>query len=147
MSNYTPRVVNYADIILSIVPISGIYKVWVEAGCPVSGVLFQIKKKVKSRYKYEVCRLKCRQDILLQKKLAQLFSGKHKTRFWSEIHRLNHSHPRSPPFVDDVSGWKNISNAFASKFQNVLNANPGSSFSPHVTDSLLGDVCFSEDDV
>ena len=52
-----------------------------------SGVLFQIKKNVKSRYKYEVCRLKRRQDILLQKKLAQLFSGKDKTRFWSEIHK------------------------------------------------------------
>ena len=49
--------------------------------------------------------------------------------------------------VDGVSGGKNISNAFASKFQNVLNVNPGSSFSPHVTDSLLGDVYFSDDDV
>ena len=86
------------------------YKVWVEAGCAVSGVLFQIK----SRYKYEVRRLKCRQDSLLQKKLAQLFSGKDKTRFWSEIRRLNHSHPCSPPCVDGVSGGKNISNAFAS---------------------------------
>ena len=123
------------------------YKVWVEAGCPVSGVLFQIKKNAKSRYKYEVRRLKRRQDILLQKKLAQLFSGKDKTRFWSEIRRLNHSHPCSPPCVDGVSGGKNISNAFASKFQNVLNVNPGSSFSPHVTDSLLGDVYFSDDDV
>ena len=77
--------------------------------------------------------------------LAQLFSGKDKTRFWSEIHRLNHFHPFSPPCVDGVSGSKNISNAFASKFQNVLNANPGSSFSPHITDSLLGDVYFSDD--
>ena len=109
-----------------------------------SGVLFQIKKNFKSRYKYEICRLKRRQDILLQKKLVQLFSGKDKTRVWSEIHRLNHSHPCSPPCVDGVSGGKNISNAFAS---NVLNANPGSSFSPHVTNSLLGDVYFSDDDV
>ena len=41
-----------------------------------SGVLFQIKKNDKLRYKYEVRRLKRRQDILHQKKLAQLFSGK-----------------------------------------------------------------------
>ena len=123
------------------------YKVWVEAGCPVSSFLFQIKKNVKSRYKYEVRHLNRRQDILLQKKLAQLFSGKDKTRFWSEIHRLDHSHPCSPPCVDGVSGGKNISNTFASKFQNVFNANPGFSFSPHVTDSLLGDVYFLDDDV
>ena len=33
------------------------YRVWVEAGYPTSGVLFQIKKNAKSRYKYEVRRL------------------------------------------------------------------------------------------
>ena len=46
------------------------YKVWVEAECPVLCVLFQIKKNVKSRYKYQVHHLKRRQDILLQKELA-----------------------------------------------------------------------------
>ena len=74
----TRKLVGWKELLPAqrIVPISGRYKVWVEAGCPVSGVLFQIKKNVKSRYKYEVYRLKRRQDILLQKKLAQLFSGK-----------------------------------------------------------------------
>ena len=32
------------------------YKIWVEAGCPSSGVLSQIKKNSKRRYKYEVRR-------------------------------------------------------------------------------------------
>ena len=105
------------------------------------GVLFQITKNAKSRYKYEVRQLKCRQDVLLQKILAQLFSRKD---FWLEIHQLNHAHPHSPPCVDGVSGDKNIS---ASKFQNVLNANPGPLFSPQVTNSLLGDVHFTDDDV
>ena len=109
----------------------------------VLGVLFQIKKNAKSRYKYEVRRLKRRQDVLL----AQLFSRRDKSRLWSEIHQLKHAYPRSPPCVDGVSGDKNISNLFASKFQNVLNANSGPVFSPLVTDSLLGDVHFSDDDV
>lgn len=111
-----------------------------EAGCPLLGVLFQIKKNAKSKYKYEVCQLKRRQDVLLPEK--ELFSRKDKSRFWSESHQLNHAHPHSPPCVDGVPGNKNISNLFASKFQNVLNANPGPLFSPQVTDSLLGDVHF-----
>ena len=77
----------------------------------------------------------------------ELFSRKDKSRFWSESHQLNHAHPRLPPCVDGVSGDKNISNLFASKFQNVLNANPSPLFSTQVTDSLLGDVHFSDDNV
>ena len=46
------------------------YKIWEESGCPSSGVLSQIKKNVKRRYKYEVGRLIRRQTSLLQKKLA-----------------------------------------------------------------------------
>ena len=40
------------------------HKVWVEAGCPSSGVLFAIKHSTKSRFKYEVRHLKCRKDSL-----------------------------------------------------------------------------------
>ena len=41
------------------------YKIWNEAGCPSSGVLHQIKKSTKSRYKYEIRRLKRKQSLLL----------------------------------------------------------------------------------
>ena len=47
------------------------HRIWSEAGCP-SGVLFQIKKHTKSRYKHEVRRLKRKQNRLLQEKLAGL---------------------------------------------------------------------------
>ena len=75
-----------------------------------SGVLFQIKKNTKTRYKYEVRRLKCMQNVMLQKKLALLCGRKNKKRFWSEIHRLNHSRLNQPPIVDGVSGSRNIAN-------------------------------------
>ena len=68
------------------------YKTWKEAGCPKSGVLSQIKKTTKSRYKYWVRRLKRRRNILLQKKLAHLLRRKSKKGFWSEVRRLNRSH-------------------------------------------------------
>ena len=46
------------------------YKIWLEASCPSSEVLSQMKKSSKTRYKYAVRRLRHRQDALLQKKLA-----------------------------------------------------------------------------
>ena len=45
------------------------YKVWEETGCPSSGVLSQIKKNSKKRYKYEARHLIRRQKTLLQKSL------------------------------------------------------------------------------
>ena len=100
--------------------ISCIYKIWNEAGCPKSGVLSQIKKTTKSRYKYWVRRLKRRQNILLQKKLALLFRRKSKKGFWSEVRRLNQSHSSYTPFVDGVSGDENIANLFATKSEGLL---------------------------
>ena len=85
------------------------HKVWVEAGCPSSGVLFSIKKNAKSRYKYAHRRLKRRQHFPLQKKLACSFAGKSKEEFWSDIKQLNKPSKSSRvPVVDGVSGCGNI---------------------------------------
>ena len=47
------------------------YKVWLEAGCPSFGVLFQIKKNSNNRFKYEV-RILQRQELhIRRKKMAE----------------------------------------------------------------------------
>ena len=84
------------------------YKIWEEAGCPCSGVLSQIKKSSKRRYKYAVRRLLRRQNALLQKKLAKSFARNKKSSFWSDVRKLkNSSHPVSP-VVDGVAGSKTL---------------------------------------
>ena len=127
------------------------YKVWKEAGCPKSGVLSQIKKTTKSRYKYWVRRLKRRQNILLQKKLALLLTKKNKKEFWSEVRHLNRSHSSYTPVVDGVSGDENIANLFATKSEGLLNTHTSSSHSSTPQSSLTGlcisEVSFSDDDV
>jgi hypothetical protein len=45
--------------------------------CPSSGVLSQIRKKAKSRYKYAVRSLKRRKDHILSKKISSNLSRKH----------------------------------------------------------------------
>ena len=62
------------------------YKVWEEAGCPVSGVLSSIKRSAKRRYKYEVRYLKRRQQYLLRDRLA---CNKKKDRFLSAVKKVN----------------------------------------------------------
>ena len=50
-------------------------KIWHEAGCPSNGVLFQLKKHAKARYKYAVRRLRRKQDQLRSRKMAEAFVG------------------------------------------------------------------------
>ena len=99
------------------------YRIWNEAGCPSSGVLFQIKKHSKSRYKHEVRRLKRKQNRLLQDKLAGLSAQKNLKDFWSQIKKLNRSHSSiTSPVVDGLCDSKSIANRFATTFSGVLNS-------------------------
>ena len=77
------RLVGWKDGVSSLEEATNFWhKVWIEAGCPSSDVLFGIKKNAnKSRYKYAHRWLKRRQNFLLQKKLAHLFAGKSKEEF------------------------------------------------------------------
>ena len=102
------------------------HKVWEEAGCPSTGVLSAIKIKAKKRYKYEVRRLKRRQQFLLQDRLARSFASKRKVKFWVHVKRLM-SRPSHPsPLVDGVNGKTEIANIFASKFSALLNKHSSS---------------------
>ena len=126
------------------------YKIWEEAGCPNAGVLFQIKRNAKRRYKYEVRHLGCRQKYLLQNKLATSFAEKRKNSFWTHVRKLNSSSGTLAPTIDGVSGSRNIANVFASELKDTLNTH-SSSFHLHsstqLTESDVCDVEFSKADV
>ena len=57
------------------------HRVWVEAGCPSAGVLFNIKRNVKKRFKYAVRRLKHRKEFLIREKFACAFAARNKDKF------------------------------------------------------------------
>ena len=50
------------------------YRVWSEAGCPCSGVLFEIKKKAKHRFKYAVRSLQRQKRFIIRRKFAYKFA-------------------------------------------------------------------------
>ena len=73
------------------------HKVWTECGCPTTGVLFQIKKNSKRRFKYEVRRLRRRQCHIKREKLANAFSHSSSRDFWKEVKKISKSTKGSPP--------------------------------------------------
>ena len=129
------------------------HNVWTEAGCPSAGVLSSIKKQAKKRFKYEVRRLKRRQQYFYRSRIAHSFAQKRKNTFWSDIKRLNSSGASpSAPVVDGVCGDTNIANLFAAKFSDTLNKHSSGSRSTllsSVQSSLsatdLSSVCVSEE--
>ena len=76
------------------------YKIWKEAGCPHTGVLFDIKKSTKKKYKSSVRRLKRKQNQLTREKLAKSFAGRKKTGFWSAVKQLRRAPTSRAPVVD-----------------------------------------------
>ena len=101
------------------------HRVWVEAGCPSSGVLFQIKKHAKHRFKYSVRRLKRREHVLNRHLLARSFSAHSQREFWSSVRRLNgkSSTTSSTSVIDGTSGDTNVANLFSKNIQALLASN------------------------
>ena len=73
------------------------HKVWLEAGSPSSGVLFHIKRRAKSRYKYAVRRLKRRHHFILREK--SLLLGKEKMTFGLKSRDLINRHAPPMPLL------------------------------------------------
>ena len=130
------------------------HKLWNDAGCPSSGVIFQLKQNTKKKYKREVRRLTRRQKFLLQKKLARSFSKKNKNSFWADVKMMKSTSTSTAPIVDNMHDCGDIANVFASNYKTILNTHSlGSHLSLNSTlDSSLTEeeVCgaeFSGDDV
>ena len=84
-------------------------------------VLHQIKRSSKSRYKYEVRRLKRREQFIRCEKMAAALASSNSKSFWQQVHRVNKSN-KPPPVssVDGISGSNHISQQFSSKFERLL---------------------------
>ena len=93
----------------------------IKAGCPSAGVLHQIKRAAKSRYKYEVRRLTCRAQYIRREKMAAALASHNSNSFWHQVHCVNHSKRTSPvSAVDGVSGAQSISQLFFAKLHGIL---------------------------
>ena len=91
-----------------------------------SGVLFQIKKKTKKRYKYEVYRLRWQHECIIRERLGIALSQSSHRDFWKEVCNITLSSKgrgSSAPIVDGCSSNSDTSPAFSPKFCDLLNSN------------------------
>ena len=105
------------------------HKVWNECGCPTSGVLFQIKKASKSRFKYEVRRLRRRQCHIRRENLADALVHSHPQEFWRQVKKITKSSKGvcSSSLSNTVDGscdHGEIANIFSCNIKSILNSSP-----------------------
>ena len=103
------------------------YQVWVEAGCPSNGVLSQIKKRSKQRFKYAVRKIRRQQSYIKRARLANAFSHKSSKDFWASVKRMTRRKTSdTASIIDGVCGDNNIAELWASKLKDLLNTNNNS---------------------
>ena len=99
------------------------HDVWRQAGSPSSGVLHQIRRSTKSRFKYEVRCLRRREQFIRREKMAAALASADSKSFWQQVHRVNKSKSSIPASsVDGVSGADHISLLFSNKLRGILNS-------------------------
>ena len=83
----------------------------------------QLKRSSRSRYKYEVRRLKRREQFLRRQKMAAALASSNSRSFWQQVHHVNKSKkPSLVSCVDGISGADNISQLFSAKLSDTLNS-------------------------
>ena len=89
-----------------------------------AGVITQIKKAAKSRFKYEVPRLKRRQLHIRRRKMAEAFASHNSRNFWSEVKKVNKKSKGQVcvSSIDGVSGDLSISNLWATKLRDLFSS-------------------------
>ena len=116
-------------------------RIWKECGCPSSGVLSTIKKNTKSRYKYEVHRLKRQADHIKSEKLAGAWCNSRTNDFWNLV-RQNRGNSKFSGcnVIDGLTTDDDISSRFSSKISSLLNSDldqsARNSFLADLTDSI-----------
>ena len=122
---------------------------WRDCGYPPSGVVHQIKCKAKRRYKYDIRRLKRRQQYLMRTKLGSALYQARSKDFWKEVHKLKKT-SSSAAFtsvsVDGVTNSSDVANLFSTKISHLLNSSKSGNLNilnelnNSITDKMLSDV-------
>ena len=137
-SNFSPRIAGWnAAARLFKSKANFWHKVWRDAGSPSTGVLLQIKKASKRRYKYEVRRLKRKQAHIRRRRMANAFVNPNSRNFWKEVRNINRSCSckSHTPVIDGFHDPDNIALHFSNKLRTLL-----ASDSSTTCDSLLGQI-------
>ena len=96
--------------------------IWLEAGKPFNGVLYQIMKRTRHKYHYTVRLIKTNKINLQKEKLTEHFSDS--ISFWNNVKNINPVNKTLPNVVDNKNGSHEITKLFVNKYKTLYTSVP-----------------------
>lgn len=94
---------------------------WVNAGKPRQGSVYDLHVKSKARFKYALRFIKNNENVLRKEALAKKLAGLNPEDFWREIKTINNCNTLLPCSIEGVSGSKEIVELWRKHFFDLLN--------------------------
>ena len=96
-------------------------EIWLGAGKPKQGPLFELHKNAKARCKYAIRYIQNNENIMCKESLAKKLSHLDAKSFWKEIKMMNCSSTPLPTTIEGVSGGAAIAANWKSHFVDLFN--------------------------
>lgn len=100
------------------------HNIWLECGKPKTGIIADIMRKTRALYHYAVRNVKKNEQLIVNDNFANAIIGNRNRDFWSEIKRMRRSARSCSNVIDDITNPLDISNLFASKYQELYTSVP-----------------------
>ena len=105
------------------------FLLWVNAGKPRNGPVFQLMKRCKARFKYALRQCKRSEESCKADALAKKMLNKHYDAFWKDVKHVNSAKVPLPNNIDEVSGSRDIVMMWRDHYYQMFNLygnrNPG----------------------
>ena len=95
-----------------------------ENGAPRNGTLADIRRSTRAQYHYAIRHAQKVKDQRIANKLATKVFNSRPNEFWNNVRRMKGNFTSLPNTIDRVTGSKNISELFASKYRDLYNSVP-----------------------
>ena len=97
-----------------------IRQMWINAGKPRQGSVYDLPVTCKSRFKYALRFIKNNENMLRKEALANNLADLNPKAFWSEIKNMNNCKTLLPTSIEGVSGGVQIVEFWRTHFSNLL---------------------------
>lgn len=98
------------------------HNLWVECGRPINGVVADIRRRTRAKYKQVVKYLKRCQKNIVADKMATSLQNSVRRDFWSEVKRQSGNKHSCVNSIDGHNGVDDVSQVFASKYKELYNS-------------------------
>ena len=97
------------------------YLLWKHSGKPRQGVIYDLMKQTRSKFKYALRVCKGNKNSIISDKIAEAMCSKNDRAFWREIKNSSNSKIKLPNVVGNAQGSDNISGMWQEHYSHIFN--------------------------